>query len=80
MVRTCFRQAGRHRTFANGMTGDAIISCQMIGVYKPNPDAYQTAVRWLGTAPEVILLVACHHFAQMNARLDSAIKLATRVA
>ena len=46
----------------NGITWDAIVSCEMIGVYKPHPEAYQTAARWLGLAPAQILMVACHNF------------------
>ena len=46
----------------NGMNWDAIISCEMIGSYKPNPDAYATAARWLNLPPAEILLVACHNF------------------
>ena len=46
----------------NGITWDAIISCEMIGSYKPNPLAYQTAARWLNLQPAQILMVACHNF------------------
>ena len=46
----------------NAITWDAVISCEMIGVYKPHPEAYQTAARWLGLAPSQILMVACHNF------------------
>lgn len=46
----------------NGITWDAIVSCEMIGVYKPHPDAYLTAARWLNLAPAQILMVACHNF------------------
>ena len=46
----------------NGLAWDAIISCEMIGVYKPNQEAYVTAARWLNLAPERILMVACHNF------------------
>lgn len=60
---------------ANGITWDTIISCQMIGVYKPNPDAYQTAARWLDLAPEDILMVACHNF-DLNAAQDAGFKTA----
>ena len=60
---------------ANGITWDAIISCQMIGVYKPHPQAYQTAARWLGIAPENILMVACHNF-DLNAAQDAGFKTA----
>jgi 2-haloacid dehalogenase len=46
----------------NGITWDAIVSCEMIGVYKPNPEAYSTAARWLNLEPARILMVACHNF------------------
>jgi len=46
----------------NGITWDAIISCEMIGTYKPHPLAYQTAARWLNLQPAQILMVACHNF------------------
>ena len=46
----------------NGLTWDAIVSCEMIGVYKPQREAYVTAARWLNLAPERILMVACHNF------------------
>lgn len=60
---------------SNGISWDAIISCQMIGVYKPNPQAYQTAALWLGMAPEHILMVACHNF-DLNAAQDAGFKTA----
>jgi len=40
---------------------DALISCEMMGVYKPAPDVYRTAARWLGLEPREILMVACHN-------------------
>lgn len=46
----------------NGITWDAIVSCEMIGVYKPHSEAYQTAARWLNLPPAAILMVACHNF------------------
>ncbi len=46
----------------NGLTWDAIISCEMIGVYKPHAQAYATAAKWLNLAPSQILMVACHNF------------------
>lgn len=46
----------------NGLTWDAVISCEMIGVYKPRAEAYETAARWLALAPSEILMVACHNF------------------
>ena len=46
----------------NGLTWDAIISCEMIGVYKPHAQAYATAAKWLNLQPSQILMVACHNF------------------
>ena len=46
----------------NGLTWDAIISCEMIGVYKPHAQAYATAAKWLNLKPAQILMVACHNF------------------
>lgn len=46
----------------NGLTWDAVISCEMIGVYKPHAEAYQKVARWLDLAPRDILMVACHNF------------------
>ncbi len=46
----------------NGVAWDAIISCEMIGVYKPEPLAYETAARWMALEPAQILMVACHNF------------------
>lgn len=53
----------------NALTWDAILSCQMIGVYKPHPEAYRTAAAWLGLKPSDILMVACHNF-DLNAAQD----------
>ncbi len=46
----------------NGLVWDAIISCEMIGVYKPHALAYATAAKWLNLQPAQILMVACHNF------------------
>lgn len=46
----------------NGMAWDAVISCEMMGVYKPHAQAYATAARWLGLEPRQIMMVACHNF------------------
>lgn len=53
----------------NALTWDAVVSCQMIGVYKPNPQAYRTAAAWLGLEPSDMLMVACHNF-DLNAAQD----------
>ena len=46
----------------NDVSWDAIISCEMIGVYKPHPQAYAAAARWMALQPAQILMVACHNF------------------
>ena len=46
----------------NGICWDAVISCEMLRVYKPRPEAYQLAAKFLGVAPGEILMVACHNF------------------
>jgi 2-haloacid dehalogenase len=52
----------------NSLTWDCVVSCEMIGSYKPNPEAYVTCARWLGYRPEEILMVACHNFDLLAAR------------
>lgn len=46
----------------NRLSWDAVISCEMIGTYKPHAAAYETAARWLNLQPAQILMVACHNF------------------
>ncbi len=46
----------------NGITWDCIISCEMLGVYKVRPEAYQATAKLLQLEPEEILMVACHNF------------------
>ena len=53
----------------NGIDWDAVISCEMIGVYKTRPRAYLTAAKWLGIDPDEIMMVACHNF-DLNAARD----------
>ena len=43
-----------------GIDWDAYLSCEFLGVYKPEPRAYQTAARLLGAAPEETMMVAVH--------------------
>ncbi len=52
----------------NNIVWDSIISCEMIGTYKPLPAVYQTAAAWLALEPSEILMVACHNFDLMAAR------------
>ncbi len=46
----------------NGLHWDAVISCEMLDVYKPRPEAYQRAAGLLQLEPGNILMVACHNF------------------
>lgn len=46
----------------NGLNWDAVLSCEMMGVYKPHADAYLKAAKWLDLEPREILMVACHNF------------------
>lgn len=46
----------------NDIAWDAVISCEMIGIYKPHPEAYSQAASWLNLPPSDILMVACHNF------------------
>jgi len=38
----------------NGIDWDAVVSCEVIGSYKPNPEAYSTCAKWLGYRPDEI--------------------------
>lgn len=46
----------------NGLSWDAVLSCEMIGKYKPLPEAYLTAAKWLQLEPSECCMVACHNF------------------
>ena len=46
----------------NGLTWDAVISCEGIGKYKILPEAYHTCARYLQLEPGQCLMVACHNF------------------
>ena len=46
----------------NGIDWDAVIPCEMLRIYKPLPDAYRRAARFLDVEPREILMVACHNF------------------
>ncbi len=46
----------------NGLSWDAVISCEAIGKYKVLPEAYQTAARFLQLEPGACCMVACHNF------------------
>jgi len=46
----------------NGLSWDAVISCEAIGKYKILPEAYQTAAGFLQLNPSDCCMVACHNF------------------
>jgi 2-haloacid dehalogenase len=46
----------------NGISWDAVISCEMLRVYKTRPEAYQRVAQLLQTPPADILMIACHNF------------------
>ena len=43
-----------------GITWDGILSCEFLGHYKPDPEAYQAGVQLLGIAPYEAMMVAAH--------------------
>ncbi len=43
-----------------GIDWDAYLSCEFLGVYKPEQEAYRKAARLLGACPAEALMVACH--------------------
>ena len=59
----------------NGIVWDAVISCEAIGYYKPDPRAYLQTSKWLALAPSNILMVACHNF-DLNAARACGFKTA----
>ena len=46
----------------NGLSWDAVFSCEAIGKYKILPEAYETVAHYLQLAPSEICMVACHNF------------------
>ena len=59
----------------NDLAWDAIVSCEMIGIYKPKAAAYATAARWMALEPAQILMVACHNF-DLNGAQDAGFRTA----
>ncbi len=47
---------------ANGLSWDAVISCEAIGKYKILPESYQTAAKFLQLEPGQCCMFACHNF------------------
>ncbi len=46
----------------NGLSWDAVLSCEAIGKYKLLPEAYRTAAKYLQLEPGECCMVACHNF------------------
>ncbi len=46
----------------NGLSWDAVFSCEAIGKYKVLPEAYLAVAKFLQLDPGEILMVACHNF------------------
>lgn len=55
---------------ANGLSWDAVISCEAIGKYKILPESYRTAARLLQLDPSECCMVACHNFDLDAARAE----------
>jgi len=47
---------------ANGLSWDAVLSCETIGKYKLLPESYQTTAAWLQLEPGECCMVACYNF------------------
>jgi 2-haloacid dehalogenase len=43
-----------------GLPWDTVLSAELFGHYKPDPEVYEGAARLLGAAPEQVLMVAAH--------------------
>jgi 2-haloacid dehalogenase len=54
----------------NGIDWDCLICCEMLDVYKTQPEAYRRAAKLLQMRPEEILMVACHNFDLLAARKE----------
>ncbi|WYZ33771.1 hypothetical protein EsH8_I_000047 [Colletotrichum jinshuiense] len=49
-------------TRSSGLNFNMLFSSQLLGVYKPNPDAYQKALQLVKLQPEEVVLVAAHAY------------------
>ena len=59
----------------NGLSWDAVVSCEAIGKYKVLPAAYLTCAKFLQLEPRQCLMVACHNF-DLNAAKACGFKTA----
>lgn len=58
-----------------GFRWDAVISCEMLDVYKLNPKVYRTGARLLGLEPSEIVMVAAHDM-DLNAAREQGFRSA----
>jgi 2-haloacid dehalogenase len=49
---------------------DDVISVEDVGVFKPNPQVYRYAARVLGVEPQELMMVSCHGFDVVGARVS----------
>ncbi len=59
----------------NGLSWDAVVSCEGIGKYKVLPEAYRTCAKYLQLDPGDCCMVACHNF-DLNAAKACGFKTA----
>jgi 2-haloacid dehalogenase len=53
-----------------GFEFDRVISVQDVGVFKPNPQVYRYAARILQAEPCELMMVSCHSFDVVGARVS----------
>ncbi|MQA83103.1 MAG: haloacid dehalogenase type II [Streptosporangiales bacterium] len=51
-----------HLAKGGGLPFDCILSVELVGTYKPDPEVYRSASRFLDLPPERVLMVACHPY------------------
>jgi 2-haloacid dehalogenase len=54
----------------NAIAWDAVIPCEMLRIYKTDPEAYRRAAGLLQVSPNDVLMVACHNFDLDAARAE----------
>jgi 2-haloacid dehalogenase len=55
---------------SNDMVWDCVIPCEMLGIYKTQPESYRLAAKFLRLNPHEIMMVACHNFDLLAARKE----------
>ena len=59
----------------NKISWDGILSCEFLGHYKPDPEAYQKAATLLGLQPNEVMMCAAHEN-DLNAAADAGLRTA----